>query len=88
MPKYGTVSQVLLQLVVALSNEKEGFASFFRLAKLAFRINTHFWSFCCCSCLLSINIRFQVIDEPHAPDIRVTNGLIEFQHVNFSYNPE
>lgn len=30
----------------------------------------------------------QVIDEPHAPDIRVTNGLIEFQHVNFSYNPE
>lgn len=30
----------------------------------------------------------QVIDEPHAPDIRVTNGLIEFQHVSFSYNPE
>lgn len=30
----------------------------------------------------------QVVDEPHAPDIRVTNGLIEFQHVNFSYTPE
>jgi len=30
----------------------------------------------------------QVLDEPHAPDIRVTNGLIEFEHVNFSYNPE
>jgi len=30
----------------------------------------------------------QVQDEPFAPDIRVTNGLIEFQHVNFSYTPE
>lgn len=30
----------------------------------------------------------QVTDEPYAPDIRVTNGLIEFQHVNFSYTPE
>ncbi|XP_022787340.1 ATP-binding cassette sub-family B member 6, mitochondrial-like [Stylophora pistillata] len=30
----------------------------------------------------------QVLDEPHAPDLRVPSGLIEFRRVNFFYNPE
>ncbi|KAJ7369788.1 ATP-binding cassette sub- B member 6, mitochondrial [Desmophyllum pertusum] len=30
----------------------------------------------------------QVMDEPHAPEIQVASGLIEFQHVNFSYIPQ
>lgn len=30
----------------------------------------------------------QVLDVPHAPDLQVPSGLIEFRQVNFSYNPQ